>query len=737
MSREQIYIAKLKPYFQDDELVLLDKVIDYARYLYESLYRHSGESYMQRALRLTAEKIVRLQPDQQTIVASILSSAYYSPRYDKHRVRDLFGDEVATMVESLGKINSIKARYSDTDHAIIRRMLLAIAYDIRVILIRLMDRIDSLETLEFMDEEKQKHSAREILEVYVPIASQLGLYEISLQLEDLAFRHVFAQDYENLKKDLEEYLSKTKSSMEEVKKDLEEMLKKEGFDVRVNGRIKNMYSIYKKLKKKTRPLDQIYDIYAMRIILNSKKGEIDSRDDIQKLYAILSFLHSKYEYLSDRFKDYVANPKVNGYQSLHTAVIGLNSKDPTKPTEIQIRTEKMHQLSEFGKAAHWMYKGHDAREAEGSYVDILKDLRNNVATEDSRTASLKMDLYPDRVFVMTPDNLIKDLPKGATPVDFAYSLSSITGHTCYLAKINGTTRPLNYVLQNGDVVEILTDSKLSPKLSWLSFVVTKHAKNRIKNYFRELDEEDLVDQGKAELNELLKEVNFPLLDADNSFLGTYKRRRTVPKERARLLEEIGSGDITAREIFRDAYGESFEDVKRELIARRKKDELKDILPTRSNVHNDDSSNNLLIGGERHIPYKLATCCKPKITDDVVAFTTKGATVSVHRVSCKMVKKADPARLLEVRINDGTDGENEITKYEIGLVLEVKERPGFVRDLVNLMNEQKIVIQDFAHIRRELDSVFKRLVIQIYDNAELERTLDQLGMLAGVLKIARV
>ncbi|MBD3270804.1 HD domain-containing protein, partial [Candidatus Peregrinibacteria bacterium] len=559
LAEERKYFERLKPFFEGNEK-LFTSLKDHAAYLYEQLYRYSGESYLKRSLRITVDKILPLNPDLDMLVTSVLISACYSPRCDLKQIKKLFGKNVMEMVESLGKINSIKARYSNTDTNVIKKLFLALAVDLRVILIRLIDRIDNLETLEFKSEEKQKANAKEILDVYVPIASQLGLYEITLKLEDLAFKYVHPNEYHQLKKDINDYLSRSKASMEEVRKELESTLLNAGFNVEVKGRIKSVFSIYKKLKKKTRTLDKIYDIYAMRVILQTSSLDYDTRDDIEKIYAILSFLHSKYESLTDRFKDYVANPKKNGYQSLHTALLGLNSRDLSKPTEIQIRTDRMHNFAELGMAAHWLYK--DAKggkeNLDKTFFELLNSLRQHLDVDHSRSASLKMDLYPDRIFVVTKDSLVKDLPKGATCVDFAYALDPEIGHTCFLAKVNGVAKSLDYELQNGDTVEILTDNKLSPKLSWLSFVKTKHAKNRIQNYFRSLDEENLLETGKQLLNKLLKELNMPLLDESLSFLRTYHGKVLTISERKNLLEDLGAGQITVNKVFEDCFGQSFE-----------------------------------------------------------------------------------------------------------------------------------------------------------------------------------
>ncbi len=737
MFVETKYEQKLAKYFPGEQKKLLEKLLSHARYLYDSLYRYSGESYYLRSLRLTVEKILPMSPDIDTIMASVLVSACYSRRCNLSEIEKLFGMKVREMVESLGRINSIKARYSESDNKVIARMFLHLASDIRVILIRLMDRIENVETLKYKSEEKQKANAKEILEVYVPIASQLGLYQITLQLEDLAFRYCYPQDYDLIKKDIDDYMGKTKVSMDAIKVNLKQMLRKEGFDVEVSGRIKNVFSIYKKMKKKSRTLDKIYDIYAMRIILNTKgNSQRDSKEEVQKLYAILSFLHSKFKYRADRFKDYISRPKGNGYQSLHTAIIGLDPQ-VSKPTEIQIRTNNMHSFAEYGLAAHWIYKRTNINgNLDQKFINALNSLRTNLEIDHTRTAALKINLYPNRVFVMTDDNLVKDLPKGATPIDLAYAIDPDTGHHCQSVKINGEHRSVESKLNSGDIVEIITDNNASPRLHWLSHVVTKHARNRIKNFFRNLDKEDLQKQGKSEFNELLRALKFPLLDSDLNFLRVYQGRRLGSRERELLLEDIGSGVVDAKKVFEDTYGQDYATVYNAFNSSQEKPKEIDLLPNQRKTSKSEVNQDLLIGGERDIPYRIANCCNPKLQDEITAFVTKNNMVSIHRISCKFVKNAESSRLLSAVLVDESEAES-VQKYQIAMVLEINERQGYIVEIVNLLMQYKIKILDFSVLRRDFDKIYRKLVVDLHNQDQFDELVDKLGMISGILKVSRM
>ena len=737
MTQDEQYIKQLEPYFPGENRALLDSLVEHATYLYKSLYRYSGEPYLTRALRLTCDKILKLRPDTDTIMASVLVSACYSPRCDLEKIESLFGVDVRNLVEALGKINAIKSRYSSSDSRVISNMFLTLAQDIRVILIRLADRIENMETLQYKSVEKQKANAREILDVYVPIASRLGLYEYKLVLEDMAFKYVFPEEYTALKKELDDYLGETRKTIDDAKQELETLMFRNGFAVHVSGRVKNLFSIYKKLKKKIRTLNEIYDVYAMRIVLAShENAEKDSQEDIEKLYKMLSVLHARYDMLPDRFKDYVSNPKPNGYRSLHTAVIGLNAEDGRKPTEVQIRTTAMHKFAEHGYAAHWLYKENKNLPHDDGLAIALKDLREGWKSIDRSTAELKMNLYPDRVFVLTPDNLVRELPQGATPVDFAFSVHSDIGYHCHLARVNGNVVALDYELKNGDIVEIMTVPKINTKLSWLEFVKTKQARSRIKSYFKNFNKDDLFTQGKDELNTLLEKLQMPLLDDHLTFLKRYKGKSISMSERQTVLEEIGSGVLSAGVVFRHATGKSADQLldperRQKTVSRKAK-----ILP-RVPARPAGTSTKLMIGGEKNMPYRLSACCKPRLTDQIVGYITKNKGVSIHRVSCSFVANAPAERLLEAKLGLA-DEHAQQSKYQVSLLLEMNEQGGeALKQIIEYFNKQGITVIGYSLFKKETKKLVRRMIIDIVDEQELDKIVDNLEIVEGVSKVYRM
>lgn len=737
MIKEELYRKQLEAYFPGEDSKILEKLLEHAAYLYKSLYRYSGESYFLRALRLTCDKILKLNPDRATIMASVLISACYSPRVDLDKIEHLFGQEVRVLVESLGKINAIKSRYSSSDTKVISNMFLTLAKDIRVIIIRLADRIENMETLQFKGLAKQKANAREILDVYVPIASRLGLYEYKLILQDLAFKYVFPEEYKALKEEMDDYIGQTEKTIEDIKHELESLMFRSGFDVKVSGRVKNLFSVYKKLKKKTATLDEIYDVFALRIVLNSDENiEQDNNEDIQKLYKILSLLHSRYENMPERFKDYISSPKPNGYQSLHTTLIGLNSMNYTKPTEVQIRTASMHKFAEHGYAAHWLYKESRHLPQDDELLKALSDLRNNMGTVESGIAVLKMNLYPDRVFVLTPDNLVKELPVGSTPIDFAFAIHSDLGHRCNLARVNGAVVPLDYQLKNGDVVEIMTGPKVNTKLNWLEFVCTKQAKNRIKNYFRTLDKDSLYDQGKDELNQLLERLGMEKLDEGLLALKNYKGKNVGLKERREILEELGAGTVTASTVFRNAYGKSAETLLMPQMVSRQQSRKSNIFPKKAVAAIEKPTAKLLIGGEKNMPYRLSSCCKPKLTDQIVGYITKNKGISIHKISCSFVINARPERILEAKMDSGKVVDTA-PGYFVSLLLDIEDKKGYLKNIVEYFNREKVTILSFDLVKKEGQKLQRKIILDIANEKQLNLIIDQLNMIDGVEKVLRM
>jgi len=479
----------------------IQKVYEFAEEALSGFKRLSGDGVIDHVLE-TAKILSTLKVDEPTLIAALLHEI---PQYTEYKVADIekrFGSEVSQLVAAFEKIGAVKAisHIDDSEMDTLRKMFLAMAKDLRVVLIKLADRLHNLQTLNHLSTAKQKKIARETMEIFVPIASRLGVYTLRSTLEDLCFKYLNEREYKNIQEQLKRLGKKRKHSIDEITSIISKFIDDQGLKGAVSGRFKNTYSIYKKLKQKGKTsIDDIHDIFALRIILVSNFNS-DGKEDLSNLYKLIGHIHNKWKPLPGRFKDYVGFPKPNGYKSLHTTIIGIAPYSLKEPVEIQIRTERMHEEAEYGIASHWLYKeskGSSAEIKQKAQIDWIKSLADLDAVN-----SLKFDLFQDRIFVFTPKGEVKDLPKGATPIDFAYSVHTDLGNKCVMAKIQGSIVPLNYKLNNGEVVEIITKVNSSPKLEWLSIVKTQSARNKIKSFFKDVFE-------KEEPKEIKKKKNVP------------------------------------------------------------------------------------------------------------------------------------------------------------------------------------------------------------------------------------
>ncbi|QQR84306.1 bifunctional (p)ppGpp synthetase/guanosine-3',5'-bis(diphosphate) 3'-pyrophosphohydrolase [Candidatus Peregrinibacteria bacterium] len=467
-------------------------------------FRESGEPYITHPLAVT-EILLDLKPDEDSIVTSLLHDVLEDTDIPLERLTDEFGEKITPLLKGLEKLG--KVHYSGRDRQIenLRKMFMAMAKDLRVILIKLADRLHNMRTLgSLKKEEKKARVAQETLEIYSPIAARLGIYKIKDEMDEIGFQYVFPKEFERIQEELKELTGEQENIIRKAKHKLLGALKKEGIEASIAGRVKSSFSIHKKLKNKGKNyVSELYDIFALRILV---PNEADC-------YRTLGVIHKLWTPVPRRFKDYIAVSKANGYQSLHTTLIGL-SDSGGHPMEVQIRTEDMNRVAEFGVAAHWSYKEGYALEQEKKleWIKNLVELHENLKNNNEVIETLNVDVFHDRIFVLTPDGDVYDLPQKATPVDFAYSVHTQVGHCCKGAKVNGKIVPLDYELKNGQIVEIITSNQENPNRYWLSFAVTNHAITRIKQWFNSQDHDKLFAMGKEQLNKTLRQLNQPLLD---------------------------------------------------------------------------------------------------------------------------------------------------------------------------------------------------------------------------------
>lgn len=740
--------AGYNSYLDKDKLI---KAYDYAQKKSNGIYRLSGDPLMTHYLAVM-DILMSFKPDEDTLIAGLLHGCHGLPDFDEKEFESLFGEKVLNLVTSVATLKNIKSRSKKVEAESIRRMFVAMAKDLRVILIKIADRLHNMETLAYQPASKQKLISRETLDIYVPIASRLGIYTVKGRLEDLAFRYLYPKQFEELSQELHDYLAERESTMDDIKQELGQFLIDHDIEAEIEGRIKNLYSIYNKLKLKSHStLRDLYDVFALRIILQDKvndKGEFQT----DHLYGVLGLIHSQWRPVGQRFKDYVAIPKSNGYSSLHTAVLGLSKKD-SQVTEIQIRTKQMHEEAEFGLASHWVYKQNvkamnsakkdrfsveylSSENPTRKYVDwinVLSKVKDDFSGGKDMIEALKIDAFSDRIFVMSQDGDVQDLPKGSTIIDFAYAMGMEIGHRCSAAKVNNSTVPLDYCLKNGEIVEIIEQPKEEPKSNWLSFVKTSLAKRSIKTYFRSLDEDKSYEDGLKKLNDALKKYAKRELDDDLSLFRKYKGEKLSYKEREKLVLDVGNGVLTAKSVLEGVFGvELFNDRKsRALQLGNSIQGVRYLLPRKNNIKKiqDDQ---VFIAGEAGMPYRLANCCKPRPGLSIIGYINRNNIVTVHLQKCKILRESMEDRMLEAVW--GSDIATK--KYEVKLKVLSKGRTGLIRDIAEAITGMNVNILFFSDTKKAGEHVSRDIVVEVSDNKQLDDVMFRLQAVTNIHAVTR-
>lgn len=725
---------------------LVRKAYVYAQRSYEGLNRLSGESYLDHCLKVV-ETLLPLNPAQNTLIATLFHSLPHTENYNFKELRSEFGQDIANLVSTVAFLDKVKSSDQNANVETLRRMFLVMARDLRVVLIKLAHRIEHMKTLSSLPLKERKNIARETLDVYVPIAARLGIYSFKSQMEDLSFQYLHPRVYEDLKEQLQQYLARRGKSIDQMKSEIGTFLANNHIQCQVDGRIKNLYSIYKKLKNKNySSIDDIYDVFAIRIILPNRYNS-DHVEMYDHLYSVLGLIHSKWKPMSNRFKDYLAASKPNGYQSLHTTLTGFSSNFSQQPLEIQIRSQRMHQEAENGIASHWLYEDNkktaiDLKKDEGKmitrnaidWLDMLRKIQQNIRAPQ-RLEDVKLDVFNDRIFVFTPDGSVKDLPKGATALDFAYSVHTDLGHHCSLVKVNGSVASLRSELKNGDSVEILTNNKVWPKHQWLSIVKTSHARAKIKSYLKGLDKDRSFRDGKEAVNKILKKLALPLLDDELSFFKEYNGARLSFKERVALVEEIGNGavipSVALKKILSDGKVRPHGPLHLDTLS-TEKPRGKIILPQKK-ISNPSESQEIAIAGEHGVPYRFALCCKPVFPMPIVGYVTRGNSISIHLQNCPLLHDSEEQRFIEASWGNDRDKK----RYQVRVRLMAKNRSGLVRDIAEIITQLRINILDFGLPSNHERQISREMVLEVSDNVQLKKVLDLLREVPNVYDVDKV
>lgn len=740
MNRELSSLVKrVKEYSDSISGERIEKAFNFASKVYDGQKRMSGESVMRHVIE-TAKILTTLKVDEETLIAAILHEV---PEYSEKQYKEIeneFGKSVGLLVSAYEKMGAINAGHGGSEIETLRKMALVMAKDLRVVLLKLSDRLHNLQTLEKLEGGMRKKMARETLDIYVPLSSRLGVYRLRSVLEDLCFKYLNENDYKDIQAQLKVLGKKKKNAIQDITSAVDKFLKEKEIKASVAGRYKNTYSIYKKLKKKGRTsIDDINDIFAIRIIIPTSYKET-GEEDVGKLYELIGHFHNKWKPLPGRFKDYVGFPKPNGYKSLHTTVIGLAPHSHNEPVEIQIRTEKMHEEAEYGIAAHWLYKESkgksteikdekdlvDRQRAQMDWIQSLAKLSMQMDGDgdDDVMKELKVDLFQDRIFVFTPNGEVKDLPQGSTPIDFAYAVHTDLGNKCIMSKANGCVVPLSYELQNGEVVEIITRSNGSPKLEWLSFAKTSGARNKIKGFFRSFDQDRHLREGKDILNKKLEQIGKPKLDPKLNVLKKIGEEMNSLKKREEILKQIGSGSVLASSVIKRMY------TPEEILgsAPKKGTHKLDVKID----YESDIGKYVFVGGEKGLPVRIAKCCKPVFGQPIAAFITRGSSVSIHKKDCKIYGFSNSERHTTARWVGEKDEDTRIVK----LILETGPDTQVMKEVAKQVGKSMASILNFHISKRNSETITWEIQIEVAGLSQFSAVLNDISQASGVYSVRK-
>lgn len=710
-------------YLSPEDAAVVAEAYAFAEEAHRGMKRRSGEPYIIHPIAVT-EILAEMNLDVAALIAGLLHDTVEDTDVTFEQIEERFGPTVRTIVEGETKISKLAVRVYENEQAEnLRQMLLAMTNDVRIILVKLADRLHNMRTLEFMPPHRQLAISEETLEIFAPLAHRLGINHIKNELEDIAFRYLDPERYRLLQRQVRMRHVEREDYVQRSIRMLEERLTQEGLRFELSGRSKHLYSIHRKMERDKRNLDQIFDLMAIRAILDPEpSGNGMAREDAEKAvcYRALGIVHSLWTPIPGRFKDYVAVPKPNGYQSLHTTVIGLLGQ----PIEVQIRTRSMHEVAEFGVAAHWAYKegvvDTDEVQKRLDWMKQLLEVDTTADDADSFVDAVKTDLLSERVLVFTPAGDVVNLPRGSTPIDFAYHVHTEVGHRCIGARVNGEIVPLNHELATGDRVEILTNrsSQYGPSQDWLNIVVTRGARQKIKHYFRTQARQEQLESGRRSLERALRRRSLPVAK-----LTTKAKLQEVADK---LLHSDSPDDLfLAIESQRLSPKHVVEALVPELATERRK----------SPVHEapKKSVSGVFVDG-LDAPANLAKCCSPVRGDDVIGYVTRGRGISVHRVDCPNVKHlmlTEHDRFVQVTW-DAPSGEVFPVDFEvIGI-----DRPGLLKDVLDVISDMN---KSASRVAADVQSAMRARImfrVDVKDHAEIEFIKESVGRIADVTRVYR-
>lgn len=674
MIRIQEILDKVSENNESANLELIRHAYVYAASAHAGQMRLSGEPYLSHPLAV-AFTLAEMGFDEPTIAAGLLHDTVEDTKATIEEIDENFGEDVADIVDGVTKISMITFENKEEAQAEnIRKMILAMSHDMRVLMVKLADRLHNMSTLDFQKAHKQKRIAQETMDIYAPLANRLGLNVLKTRLEDLSFKYLKPDIYNQIEHWLDTHQVVEKRFIGNMVELLEKLLKDNGIQGDVYGRIKHKYSIYKKMQAQSLSLDEMHDIMAFRVLVK----------DVKDCYAVLGLVHSQWKPIYGRFKDYISMPKANGYQSLHTTVIGPEGER----IEIQIRTEEMHRQAEHGIAAHWLYKEHgrvNVKDLEQfSWLREIFERQREEADAKEFIHSLKMDLFKDEVYVYTPAGDVKELPEGATPLDFAFMIHTKVGHHCAGAKINGRLMPLGTELKNGDVVEIVTDASRNPNRDWLKMVKTARARSRIQHYLRTEERVKAINLGHELLEKEGRKVSINVHKAFKEGQMAIVAQDMRLDSMDELAAAVGYGHITPRKVLNKLYAVLYPQAGNALEETPVKESVKDAGIAKESAKNHGTG--VSIAGVDGMLMRFAKCCNPVPGDPIIGYISRGLGLTIHRIDCPNVKNMEPERLVTVH----WEGDAE-KPYEAGIFIIAKNTAGVLANITQVFSRQKINI----------------------------------------------
>ena len=720
-----ILLQKIKENCTNVDLDIVNKAFNLAYEAHKEQKRESGDPYIIHPIDV-AVILAELGMDTSTIVAGLLHDVIEDTDYTYDDIKNIFSEEVANLVSGVTKITKMEYKSKEEQQADnFRKMLLAMASDIRVIIIKLADRLHNMRTLKYMPKEKQKRISKETLDIYAPLAHRLGISKVKWELEDLCFRYLHEEEYYDLVHQISEKRVERETYIAQIIKDLYSKLEEAEIDSDIDGRPKHFYSIYRKMVTKNKSIEQIFDLTAIRILVNSVKD----------CYEVLGIVHTIYKPIPGRFKDYIAMPKPNMYQSLHTTVIGPQGKT----FEIQIRTFEMHKTAEYGIAAHWKYKEGDTSDTKGkSFENKLVWLRDMLEwqkeTSDAEEfmEGFKINLFTDEIFLFTPKGVVIDLPNGATPIDFAYRIHTDIGNKCIGAKVNGKIVPLDYKLKTGQIVEILTsNSSKGPNMDWLSIAKSNQAKSKIKAWFKKAKKEENINKGKEVFEKELKKQSVHYIDiAKGESYDKFIKRYNI-NCMDDLYALVGLGAIVASSFIAK--------LKEENLSKEEKDKnLNKAIEeniSKNEKKKKDTSYGVTVKGENNLMVRFAKCCNPVPGDDILGYITKGRGVSIHRKDCGNLNsliKEDPQKVVDV-----SWGTSKGVAYMAEIQVKTEDKSGILSDVMNILMDSKLPLNALNAKSAKRNLAYINIKIKIDTVEQLKELMKKIKRVPGVLDVYRM